>query len=91
MNAKQIGLLIFVGVCTVLVAATVLAGIEENRQAIGAGTEERYSYSIGATPTPVPTVDYSELPEMPSVPAQYDGGMDPPTQTPDQGEDTIDT
>lgn len=91
MKTKQIALLIFVGVCTVLVAATVLAGLEENQQTTGADTGERYSYSIGASPTPVPTVDFSDMPQMPPQPAQYDEGAQPPTPTPEEGEDEIDT
>ncbi len=88
MKTKRIALLIYIGVCSVLVTATVLIGLQENRQVTGSAAPERYSYSIGVTPTPMPTVDLSEVPDAPLRPAQYDEGAPPPTPS---GEDEVDT
>lgn len=80
MNGREVGLVIFVGVCLLLVGAAIVMGFSE--QQLGQN-EQNYSASIEATPTL--SVESADDYDQPVMPAQFDEGADPPTAVPATG------
>ena len=91
MKSKEMVLLLFVGVCAILVAATVATALGEAEQASSGTGEQLFSVSIAATSDPaLDAFEFTEEPFIfnegdpeptpePDPPAQFDEGADEPT------------
>lgn len=73
MKAKEVVFVLFVGVCVILVAATVISGLNESDQS--ASFEGDQSFSVSVVPTATPAPIQSDQPPAPMRPAQFDEGV----------------
>lgn len=61
--ARNVGLIIFVGVCILMIALTVQQGFEEANQTSSSMGGETYLANVGSSPTPMPTATIPPLDE----------------------------
>ena len=77
MRSKEMILLVFVGVCAILIASTVVSALGEAELASGEADEQLFSVSVAATPEPA--FDTFEFTESPFI---FNEGDPEPTREP---------